>query len=259
MMLVEIILGKQTGDRAVAKALDFVAQIRKTPIVVNDSRGFYTSRCFATYVQEGTLMLAQGINPALIENVGKQLGMPVGPLAVSDEVSIELGDKITKATRKALGEAYRGTAADDVAAHMVEIGRLGRKNGKGYYDYPDGGKKSLWPGLGSEYPLAAAQPSPTDVRERLLYRQLVECARCFAEGVLVTPQDGDLGAIFGWGFAPYTGGPFSAIDAIGPAKVVETLDRLTMEHGERFEAPQQLRDMAAKGALYYGATAAKAA
>ena len=135
--------------RAIAKALDFVAQIRKTPIVVNDSRGFYTSRCFGTYVQEGTQMLAEGINPALIENVGKQLGMPVGPLAVSDEVSIELGDKITKATKAALGEAYRGTAADDVAAHMVEIGRLGRKNGKGYYDYPERRQESalarLWP------------------------------------------------------------------------------------------------------------------
>lgn len=259
MMLVEVILGKQTGDRAVAKALDFVAQIRKTPIVVNDSRGFYTSRCFATYVQEGTLMLAQGVNPALIENVGKQLGMPVGPLAVSDEVSIELGDKITKATKAALGDAYRGTAADDVAAHMVEIGRLGRKNGKGFYDYPESGKKALWPGLVSEYPLAAVQPSPADVRERLLYRQLVECARCFAEGVLVTPQDGDLGAIFGWGFAPYTGGPFSAIDTIGPAKVVETLDRLAASEGKRFEPPQQLRDMAARGERYYATATTKAA
>ena len=260
MALVEVIMGKQTGPAALAKALDFVAQIKKTPIVVNDSRGFYTSRCFGTYVQEGTQMLAEGINPALIENVGKQLGMPVGPLAVSDEVSIELGDKITKATKAALGDAYRGTAADDVAAHMVELGRLGRKNAKGYYDYPaDGGKKALWPGLVSEYPLAAAQPSPADVRERLLYRQLVECARCFAENVLVTPQDGDLGAIFGWGFAPYTGGPFSAIDTIGAAKVVETLDRLAAQHGERFAPPQQLRDMAASGQLYYGMAAAKAA
>ena len=260
MALVEIILGKQTGDAAVAKALDFVAQIRKTPIVVNDSRGFYTSRCFGTYVQEGTQMLAEGINPALIENVGRQLGMPVGPLAVSDEVSIELGHKVTMATKKALGDAYVATLADEVAAHMVEIGRLGRKNGKGYYDYPaDGGKKALWPGLAQAYPLAAEQPSPEEVRERLLYRQLVECARCFAEGVLVTPQDGDLGAIFGWGFAPYTGGPFSAIDTIGAAKVVETLDRLSAQHGERFTPPQQLRDMAASGALYYGPAKARAA
>lgn len=260
MPLVEIILGKQTGDAAIAKALDFVAQIRKTPIVVNDSRGFYTSRCFGTYVQEGTQMLAEGINPALIENMGKQLGMPVGPLAVSDEVSIELGHKVTLATKAALGDAYQASLADDVAAHMVAIGRLGRKNGKGYYDYPaDGGKKALWPGLATDYPLAINQPAPEAVRERLLYRQLVECARCFAEGVLVTPQDGDLGAIFGWGFAPYTGGPFSAIDTIGPQRVVETLDRLAAAHGDRFAPPQQLRDMAASGATFYGTADAKVA
>ncbi|BAK66813.1 fatty oxidation complex alpha subunit [Sphingobium sp. SYK-6] len=260
MPLVEIIMGKQTGDAALAKALDFVAQIRKTPIVVNDSRGFYTSRCFGTYVQEGTQMLAEGINPALIENVGRQLGMPVGPLAVSDEVSIELGHKVTVATKAALGDAYVPSLADDVAAHMVALGRLGRKNGKGYYDYPaDGGRKSLWPGLAAEYPLALMQPSPQAVRERLLYRQLVECARCFAEGVLVTPQDGDIGAIFGWGFAPYTGGPFSAIDTISPAKVVEVLDRLTAAHGERFAPPAQLREMATSGATYYGKAGARAA
>jgi 3-hydroxyacyl-CoA dehydrogenase/enoyl-CoA hydratase/3-hydroxybutyryl-CoA epimerase len=259
MALVEIILGKQTGDRAVAKALDFVAQIRKTPIVVNDSRGFYTSRCFGTYVMEGAQMLAEGVGPALIENMGRQLGMPVGPLAVSDEVSIELGHKVTLATKAALGDAYRASLADDVAAHMVEIGRLGRKNGKGYYDYPADGKKLLWPGLGQDYPLVVPQPTPEDVRERLLYRQLVECARCFAEGVLVTPEDGDLGAIFGWGFAPYTGGPFSAIDTIGAKAVVDTLDRLAAQHGERFAAPAQLREMAASGATYYGLRAAKAA
>ncbi|MBU0557770.1 MAG: enoyl-CoA hydratase/isomerase family protein [Alphaproteobacteria bacterium] len=260
MPLVEIILGKQTGDAAVAKALDFVAQIRKTPIVANDSRGFYTSRCFGTYVQEGAQMLAEGVNPALIENVGRQLGMPVGPLAVSDEVSIELAHKVTMASKAALGEAYVPSQADDVVAHMVELGRLGRKNGKGYYDYPaEGGKKTLWHGLSAEFPLALMQPSPAEVRERLLYRQLVECARCFAEGVLVTPQDGDIGAIFGWGFAPYTGGPFSAIDTIGPAKVVEVLDRLTAAHGERFAPPAHLRDMAVGGGLYYDGAGAKAA
>jgi 3-hydroxyacyl-CoA dehydrogenase/enoyl-CoA hydratase/3-hydroxybutyryl-CoA epimerase len=260
MALVEVIMGKETGPAALAKALDFVAQIRKTPIVVNDSRGFYTSRCFATYVQEGTQMLAEGINPALIENVGKQLGMPVGPLAVSDEVSIELGHKVMQAAKAALGDAYVPSKADDVAAKMVALGRLGRKNGKGYYDYPaDGGKKALWPGLATEYSLAAIQPSPQEARERLLYRQIVECARCFAEGVLVTPQDGDIGAIFGWGFAPYTGGPFSAIDTIGAARVVETLDRLAAEHGDRFAPPQHLRDMASKGERYYPVAEPKAA
>jgi len=260
MALVEVIMGQQTGPAALAKALDFVAQIRKTPIVVNDSRGFYTSRCFATYVQEGTQMLAEGINPALIENVGKQLGMPVGPLAVSDEVSIELGYKVMQAAKVALGDAYVSSKADDVAAKMVALGRLGRKNGKGYYEYPaDGGKKALWPGLATEYPLSAIQPSAQEVRERLLYRQIVECARCFTEGVLVTPQDGDIGAIFGWGFAPYTGGPFSAIDTIGAEEVVETLDRLAAEHGDRFAPPQQLREMASKGLHYYPAVSAKAA
>jgi len=259
MALVEIILGKQTGDAAVAKALDFVAQIRKTPIVVNDSRGFYTSRCFGTYVQEGTQMLAEGVSPALIENVGKQLGMPVGPLAVSDEVSIELVHKVGLASKAALGDAYEPNLPDDVAAHMVGLGRLGRKNGKGYYDYAEGGKKTLWPGLGTDYPATIPQPAPEAVRERLLYRQLVECARCFTEGVLVTPEDGDLGAIFGWGFAPYTGGPFSAIDTIGAKRVVEVLDRLTAEHGARFAAPDQLREMAATGGSYYPGKSAKAA
>jgi 3-hydroxyacyl-CoA dehydrogenase / enoyl-CoA hydratase / 3-hydroxybutyryl-CoA epimerase len=261
MPLVEIILGKNTGDAAIAKALDYVAAIKKTPIVVNDSRGFYTSRCFGTYVQEGTIMLAEGVKPALIENVGKQLGMPVGPLAVSDEVSIELGYKVMSATKAALGDAYVPTGADEVAEHMVkDLGRLGRKNGKGYYDYPtDGGKKALWSGLATEYPLAVDQPTAGSVRERLLYRQLVECARCYAEGVLVTPQDGDLGAILGWGFAPYTGGPFSAMDTIGLAKVVEVLDRLAAAHGNRFEAPQHLRDLAASGGRYYSLPAAQAA
>jgi 3-hydroxyacyl-CoA dehydrogenase/enoyl-CoA hydratase/3-hydroxybutyryl-CoA epimerase len=260
MMLVEIIMGKETGAQALAKALDFVARIRKTPIVVNDSRGFYTSRCFGTYVQEGALMVAEGVRPALVENVGKQLGMAVGPLAVADEVSIELAHKVTLATRAALGPAYRGTAADDVAARMVALGRLGRKNGKGYYDYPaDGGRKALWPGLGDQWPLRLPQPEAGAVRERLLYRQLVECARCMAEGVLVTPQDGDLGAIFGWGFAPWTGGPFSAIDTIGPARAVATLDRLAADHGERFACPDPLRAMAASGARYYDAAAGEAA
>jgi 3-hydroxyacyl-CoA dehydrogenase / enoyl-CoA hydratase / 3-hydroxybutyryl-CoA epimerase len=253
MMLVEIIMGEQTGPVALAKALDFVSQIRKTPIVVNDSRGFYTSRCFATYVQEGALMVAEGINPALIENMGRQMGMPVGPLAVADEISIELAHKVTQATRLALGDAYRGTAGDEVAAQMVALGRLGRKVGKGYYDYPiDGARKQLWTGLADHWPLGAHQPDPATVRERLFYRQLVECARCMSEGVLVTPQDGDLGAIFGWGFAPHTGGPFSAIDTIGVSHVVVTLDRLASIHGERFLPPQQLRDMAAVDGRYYG-------
>ena len=259
MPLVEIIMGEKTGPQALAKALDFVRQIRKTPIVVNDGRGFYTSRCFATYVSEGTELLAEGVKPALIENVGRQLGMPVGPLAVSDEVSIELAHKILAATRAAMGAAYRPGAADAVIEKMVvELGRLGRKNGKGYYDYPaGGGDKRLWPGLSDHWPWALHQPAATEVRERLLYRQLAECARCHEEGVLTAPEDGDIGAIFGWGFAPWTGGPFSHMDTVGIAQVVETLDRLASRHGERFAPTRQLRDMAARGETFYGAAKTK--
>jgi 3-hydroxyacyl-CoA dehydrogenase/enoyl-CoA hydratase/3-hydroxybutyryl-CoA epimerase len=259
MPLVEIIVGEKTGPQAIAKALDFVAQIKKTPIVVHDSRGFYTSRCFGTYVQEGAELIAEGVTPALIENAGKQLGMPVGPLAVSDEVSIELGYKVMKAAKADLGDAYKHQASDDVMAKMVDLGRLGRKNGKGYYDYPDDGKKLLWPGLADQFPPAAAQPSVEEVRERLLYRQLIECARCFEEGVLETPEDGDVGAVFGWGFAPSTGGPFSHMDTVGIAHVVKVLDRLAQAHGDRFAPTQQLRDMAARTVSFYDEAVQKAA
>ncbi|MFN7176845.1 MAG: 3-hydroxyacyl-CoA dehydrogenase family protein, partial [Thermaurantiacus sp.] len=146
-----------------------------------------------------------------------------------------------------------------VIEKMMELGRHGRKNGKGFYHYPEGGPKHLWPDLGTHFPVAAHQPSPDAVKERLLYRQLVECARCFAEGVLETPEDGDLGAIFGWGFAPFTGGPFSHMDTVGLATIVETLDRLTVTHGERFAPPQLLRDMAATGETFYGQAARKKA
>ena len=259
MPLVEIILGKETGPTAIAKALDFVAQIKKTPIVVNDSRGFYTSRCFGTYVQEGVEMVAQGINPALIENAGRQLGMPVGPLAVGDEVSIELGHKIVVAAQKELGDAYAAQPSHAVMARMVELGRLGRKSAKGWYDYPEGQKKHLWAGLEDMFPRAAVQPDVEAVKERLLYRQLIECARCFEEGVLETPEDGDIGAIFGWGFAPYTGGPFSHMDTAGIGHVVAVLERLAATHGERFAPTAQLLDMAASGATFYRPASSRAA
>ncbi|MFQ3666034.1 MAG: 3-hydroxyacyl-CoA dehydrogenase NAD-binding domain-containing protein [Sphingomonadaceae bacterium] len=260
MPLVEIIVGKKTGPRAIAKALDYVAQIRKTPIVVNDSRGFYTSRCFGTFVQEGLALLGEGTKPALIENVARHMGMPVGPLAVNDEVGLDLSWKVAQQTKKDLGDQYRGGPGEAVIEKMMELGRHGRKNGRGFYHYPeDGSPKHLWPELSAHFPLAARQPSPAEVRERLLYRQLVECARCFAEGVLETPQDGDLGAIFGWGFAPFTGGPFSHMDTVGIARVVEILDRLTEQHGDRFAAPQRLREMAARGETFYGRAAAREA
>lgn len=262
MPLVEIIMGRKTGDAALAKALDYVMQIRKTPIVVNDSRGFYTSRCFGTYVQEGSTMLGEGVTPALIENCGRQIGMPVGPLAVSDEVSIELGYKVMQQTKKDLGDAYKPDTAAHVVEKMMELGRVGKKGGKGYYDYPaDGGKKMLWSGAAEAFGRLPddRQPTAEEVKHRLLYRQLVECARCYDEGVLTTPEDGDLGAIFGWGFAPHSGGPFSAMDTIGIKTLVAELDSLAQRYGERFSPPQLLRDMAAKGESFYGNAAKKAA
>ena len=262
MPLVEIIVGKNTGDAAIAKALDYVRQIKKTPIVVNDSRGFYTSRCFGTYVQEGYAMVGEGINPALIDNCGKFAGMPVGPLAVGDEVAIDLSAKVKKQTMADLGHDYVATPADPVIDRMMELERFGRKNAKGFYVYPeDGSKKYLWPDIEKTFGRLPddQQPSGATVEERLIYRQLVECARCFEEGVLVTPEDGDIGAIFGWGFAPFSGGPFSHMDTVGIANVVATLDRLAQAHGPRFAPPQMLRDMAAKGETFYGGAAQKKA
>jgi 3-hydroxyacyl-CoA dehydrogenase/enoyl-CoA hydratase/3-hydroxybutyryl-CoA epimerase len=253
MPLVEVIVGKQTGDVAIAQALDYIKQIRKTPIVVNDSRGFYTSRVFGTYSREGITMLAEGINPALIENVAKHAGMPVGPLAVTDEVSIELSYHVLKMTRAALGDSYAPTAADEVITTFVDkLDRRGKKTGKGFYDYPQGGKKRLWPGLAEHYPLAEQQPTPQEVRERLLYAQALDSVRCLDENVLTHPADADIGSVFGWGFPPYTGGTISFIETVGLAKFVEVADRLAGLHGARFAVPDSLRSMAQNGETFYG-------
>ena len=259
MPLVEIIMGKETSQGTLARAMDYVGQIRKTPIVVNDSRGFYTSRCFGTYVAEGLAMLADGIVPALIENGGKQAGMPVGPLDVGDAVSIELGYKVREQTKKDLGDAYKPAPGDHIVDRLMELGRLGKKAGKGYYEYPEGGKKFLWPGLTENWPSAADQPDVAEVKKRFLYRQAVEAARCLEEGVLTDPADGDIGAIFGWGFAPFTGGPFSLIDAVGADAFVRECDRLAQQYGARFAPPKLLRDMAAKGESFYGSKVKQAA
>ncbi len=260
MPLVEIIVGRKTGERAIAKALDYVRRIRKTPIVVNDSRGFYTSRSFGTYVMEGYTMIAEGINPALIENAGRMIGMPVGPLAVGDEVAIDLSYKILKQTKADLGDAYEPSPGDRVVELFVEkLERFGRKNGKGMYVYPeDGSKKYLWPGIAEHFPPAAEQPDVEEVKKRLLYRQIVECVRCYAEGVLVTVEDGDVGAIFGWGFAPWTGGPFSHVDFIGAKAFIAEADRLADAYGERFRVPDRLREMAERGETYYRTPEAEA-
>ena len=261
MPLVEVILGRKTSDECLAKALDYVQQIRKTPIVVNDSRGFYTSRVFMTYANEGMALLQEGVLPALIENAGKQAGMPVGPLAVHDEVSLELSAKIYKQTRADLGKDYTGPSAIAVALKFVEeLDRKGKKYGKGFYEYPSVGKKDgrkfLWPGLAGVYPPAKIQPDVEEVKKRLLYIQALETVRCLEEGVVTEPAAADLGSILGWGYPAWTGGTLSFIETVGLKAFVAECDRLAVACGPRFQVSAALRERAAKGELFYPTAAA---
>ncbi len=241
MQLVEIILGKKTSDYAISRALDLVRALKKTPIVVNDSRGFYTSRIFTNYLAEGFQLLSEGTPAALIENAAKAAGMMVGPLAVADEVSIELIYKIVKQTEKDLGEEIKG-AHKEVAINFVEkLKRPGKKAGAGFYEYPQGGKKFLWPDLTKHYPIQNNHPDEQTVKNRLMYIQAIESYRCLEENVLRFPEDGDIGSILGLGFAPFSGGALSYIDYIGVEKFVKEADRLVDLYGERFRVPDSLR------------------
>jgi len=259
MLLVEIIKGAATGDRAVAKALDYVRQIRKTPIVVNDARFFYANRCIIPYINEGLRMVREGVAPATIENAAKQLGFPLGPLQLNDETSIDLGVKIAKATKLAMGDAY-DDSADEVLFKLFDEGRLGRKSNAGFYDYDEKGKRQLlWKGLAENWPVAEEQPDFTEVKHRLAMVQTLEAVRAFEQGVLEDIREGDVGAILGWGFMPWSGGPFSWLDILGADQAVAICDQLAEAHGARFTAPDMLRDMAAKGESFYGNAAEKAA
>ena len=260
MMLVEIILGKQTGDKALAVALDYVRAIRKTPIVVNDSRGFYTSRVVGTYIREGHLMLTEGVPAAMIENVGRMAGMPVGPLALNDEVAVDLAWKILKATEADLGAKAIDPRQKKLLQEMVEKrGRFGRKNGKGFYDYPANGPKKLWPEL-ADLQQKKLDPDAIDIEElklRLLGIQALETARCFEEGVLTDVREADVGSILGFGYAPYSGGTLSYIDMMGTRKFVALCEKLAQKYGERFKPNKLLVEMAAKGESFYSRFAPK--
>ncbi len=241
MPLVEVIVGRKTSTATIAHALDFIGLLKKTPIVVNDSRGFYTTRVFGAYCQEGQAMLAEGVDPALIENAGRQAGMPVGPLAVSDEVSLELQYHAARQAEEDLGPKYEAGVSWPILRHFVEdLRRLGRKSGAGFYDYPHDGPKRLWSGLASEYPRAAKQPTVEEVKQRLLYIQAVEAARCFEEAVVTTAAEADVGSILGIGFPAWTGGTLSFIDTLGPAVFVAQCEQLACRHGKRFRAPPGL-------------------
>ncbi|UWQ73187.1 3-hydroxyacyl-CoA dehydrogenase NAD-binding domain-containing protein [Leisingera sp. M658] len=253
MFLVEIIKGKETGDRAVAKALDYVRQIRKTPIVVNDARFFYANRCIIPYINEGVRMIAEGVSPVLIDNAARQLGFPVGPIQLTDETSIDLGAKIARATKAAMGDAYPESPSDDLIFWMEEQGRLGRKANAGFFDYDDKGKRvEYWKGLQEKYPQAPEQPELIEVQERLMFAQVLEAVRALEEGVLMDIREGDVGAVLAWGFAPWSGGPLSWLDIIGTPYAAERCDQLTAQYGERFACPDLLRDMANKGQSFYG-------
>ncbi|WP_311276377.1 3-hydroxyacyl-CoA dehydrogenase NAD-binding domain-containing protein [Methylobacterium sp. WCS2018Hpa-22] len=262
MMLVEIIKGEQTGDAALATALDYVRAIKKTPIVVNDSRGFFANRCVGAYLYEGHKMLIEGIPAAMIENAGRQAGMPVGPLSLTDEVAVDLALKIVKATEAQLGAEAIDPAQKALLTTLVEgEGRLGRKNRKGFYDYPEGASKKLWPGL-SELQTTRIDPDDvdfTELKQRLLVVQALEAARTVGEGVITDPREADVGSILGFGFAPFTGGALSYIDFMGAKAFVALAQGLEAKHGSRFAVPENLLRMAESGGTFYGEAAAKKA
>jgi 3-hydroxyacyl-CoA dehydrogenase/enoyl-CoA hydratase/3-hydroxybutyryl-CoA epimerase len=252
MPLVEIIMGQQTDDATLALAFDFVRQIGKTPIVVNDSRGFYTSRVFATYVMEGLAMLREGVHPRHIEAAGLQAGMPMPPLALQDEVSLTLALHVADQTRKDLaaeGKACAEHPGEAVLRQMCELGRIGRKANLGFYDWTDAGR-SLWPGLAEMFPVAARQPTQRELIDRLLFVQANEAARCVEEGVLRSVADANVGSIFGWGFAPFHGGALQFVNAMGAKRFVERARELAAAHGPRFEPAHVVVNLAEQDGLF---------
>ncbi|KQQ80590.1 FAD-dependent oxidoreductase [Aureimonas sp. Leaf324] len=263
MMLTEVILGKETGDRALAVALDFVRAIKKTPIVVNDTRGFFANRCVLRYMTEAYDMLVEGVPPVMIENAAKFAGMPVGPLALNDETAVDLSQKIMKATIRDMGEGSIDPRHFALVNEMVDgEGRLGRKAGKGFYDYPaKPARKHIWPGLKDKFPQKA--PDEVDfeeLKQRFLVTMALEAARTVEEGVVTDPREADVGSILGFGFAPYTGGTLSYIDGMGVESFVALCERLAEKHGERFRPTPLLKEMAARDESFYSRFApAKAA
>ncbi len=251
MPLVEIILGEKTSKEALAISIDYLKMIKKTPIVVNDGRGFYTSRVFATYVKEGMALLEEGVLPSVIENAGKAAGMPVAPLALTDEVSLELIYHIIKQTEIDLNMKADEPAARITDLFVEKLNRPGKKAKKGFYEYPEDGKKFLWPELKNHFNFKEDAVPYEDIQKRLLYIQVLETIKCMDEGIVTKPQDADVGSIMGWGFAPFTGGVISYIDFVGIENFVAECERLEKTYGIRFTAPSSLKERAKNKLNFY--------
>ena len=254
MPLVEIIKGVHTSDETLTRGFDFVLQIKKTPIVVNDSRGFFTSRVFGTFTNEGIAMLGEGVSAPMIETEARKAGMPVGPLAISDEVSLSLMNHIRQQTAKDL-QAEGKPLIEHPAFAVIDLllkeyKRPGKAAGGGFYEYPAGGQKHLWPGLKTRFEKADGQISPKDVRDRLLFVQAIETVRCVEEGVLTSTADANVGSIFGIGFAAWTGGALQFINQYGVKDFVARAQYLARQYGERFAPPALLLEKAAKGEAF---------
>ena len=251
MQLVEIIKGKNTSAETLAKAYDYVQQIGKIPIVVNDSRGFFTSRVFGTFVQEGLRLLHEGVHPARIEMAALKAGMPVGPLAIQDEVALTLSEHVANEARKVLqaeGKDLPRSGADDVIQTMIHtFDRKGKAAGAGFYDYPEGGKKHLWEGL--NHWKKDVDISEQEMIDRFLFVQSLDTLRCYEENVLESVIDANIGSIFGIGFAPWTGGAIQFLNQYGLDQAVQRASQLEAKYGERFKAPQRLVESVSSGQI----------
>ncbi len=248
MPLVEIIVGDKTSDAALAKAFDYTLQIRKTPIVVNDSLGFFTSRTFGTYLDEGAQLLTEGIHPNTIDRLGKAIGMPVGPLQIQDETSLELTRKAQE-TWEAMGVKDKWSNGDVmrrvIKDMIIDNGRGGRYHGGGYYEYHEDGSKNIWPGLLDLYYDESVSYPEQDIQDRLMFRQVIEALKCLETNVLRTVADGNIGSIMGIGAPPHTGGFLQYVNTYGLDRFIARCDELAAQYGDRFTCPAIVKEYAA--------------
>ena len=251
MALIEVVRGRKTSDQTLAHALDYVKRLRKTPIVVNDSHGFFTTRVIGSYINEAVGMLSEGISPALIDNAAKLAGFPIGPLALTDELTIELGYHASTQYKADLGDKWvEGHGYRVYEKFVIGLDRKGRRYGAGFYDYKDG-KRVLWAGMKDVYPQIAESPSAQELGLRMLYIQALEAARAFEEGVITDPGEGDVGAVLGIGFPMHTGGPFALMDTAGLPGFVAACAKMARRHGPRYRPSRWLRARAAQGLAFY--------